>query len=69
VAFSAEMPIIHASTFTVEGKPEVLLDAMRACGALYVKSPEAVSFVTEVLASARDTLVSEFVGFYLFITI
>ena len=59
--FLAQMPIMHVATFTIEGKPPVLLSAMQACGALYVKTRGAMEFINETLASARDQLVSEFV--------
>ena len=59
--FLAQMPIMHIPTFTVDGKPEILISAMQACGALYVKTQAAVRFIDATLASARDRLVGEFV--------
>ena len=60
--FLTQMPIMHLGTFTVDGKPEILISAMQACGALYVKTQAAAMFIDETLASARDQLVSEFVS-------
>lgn len=56
------MPIVHAATFQPEGKPQVLLNAMQACGALFVKTRRAASFITKTLDTARETLVHEFVS-------
>lgn len=55
------MPVVHIPTFSVEGKPHVLISAMQACGALYARTPAAVKFIDDTLASARDELVVEFV--------
>jgi hypothetical protein len=44
----------------MDRKPPILLSAMQACGALYVKTPAANEFVNNTLASARDTLIGEF---------
>ncbi|KAL4259105.1 Zinc cluster transcription factor 47 [Pleurotus pulmonarius] len=59
-AFCAQMPIVHPATFKVDGRPQVLLRAMQACGALFVKTKQATSFVNSVLETARDALVQEF---------
>lgn len=59
------MPIVHAGTFRKEDTSEVLLNALRACGALFVKTPKAMMFVAEVLSSSRDLLVHEFVSLYI----
>lgn len=56
------MPIVHPATFKVDGRPQVLLRAMQACGALFVKTKQATSFVNSVLETARDALVQEFVS-------
>ncbi|KAI0093446.1 fungal-specific transcription factor domain-containing protein [Irpex rosettiformis] len=58
--FLAQMPVVHTATFSVEGKPHVLISAMQACGALYSRTPAAVQFIEDTLASARDELVTEF---------
>jgi hypothetical protein len=42
--------------------PSVLLGAMRACGALYVKTRTADDFIVRTMASTREALVQEFVG-------
>jgi hypothetical protein len=60
--FLSQVPIVHAKTFTSEGKPQILISAMQACGALFVKTRKATLFITQTLASARDTLVHEFVS-------
>ena len=60
--FLTQMPIMHLGTFTVDGKPDILISAMQACGALYVKTQAATSFIDSTLASARDQLVCEFVS-------
>ena len=63
--FLSQMPIMHLGTFTVDGRPDILISAMQACGALYVKTSAATKFIDATLASARDQLVSEFVSVYL----
>ena len=60
--FLHQMPVMHISTFTVDGKPQILLSAMQACGALYVKTAAAGHFINETLRSAREQLMSEFVS-------
>lgn len=59
-AFLSQVPIVHAKTFNPENKPQILLSAMQACGALFVKTRKATIFITKTLASARETLVQEF---------
>ncbi|KAG6821024.1 hypothetical protein H0H93_007914 [Arthromyces matolae] len=59
-AFLSQIPIVHATTFISEQKPPVLLGAMQACGALFVKTRKASIFINKTLASAREALVSEF---------
>ncbi|KAG7449593.1 uncharacterized protein BT62DRAFT_962970 [Guyanagaster necrorhizus] len=59
-AFLMQMPIVHAPTFTIDNKPALLVNAMQACGALYVKTRKAVTFIEQVLATARDSLVQAF---------
>ena len=53
--------MIHLPTFNPDLKPPILLSAMQACGALYVKSQSAINFVASTLASARDEVVAAFV--------
>ncbi|TFK53938.1 hypothetical protein OE88DRAFT_1805780 [Heliocybe sulcata] len=59
-AFLTQMPIIHGPTWRMEGKPAVLINAMHACGALYVKTRKAACFVTKVLDESREVLLQEF---------
>jgi len=56
------MPVIHPSTWTSEGKPQILIRAMQACGALFVKTKHATNFINDTLVATRDTLILEFVG-------
>lgn len=58
--FLVQMPVMHISTFTIEGKPQILLSAMQACGALYVKTTAAGHFIDDTLQSSREQLVTEF---------
>ncbi|KAJ3535347.1 hypothetical protein NM688_g6992 [Phlebia brevispora] len=58
--FLVQMPIMHIGTFTVDGKPELLISAMQACGALYVKTRAAGEFIETTLDSARARLVHIF---------
>lgn len=60
--FLQQMPIMHVATFTVTGKPSILISAMQACGALYVRTSAAMQFIDTTLALARDQLVGEFVS-------
>jgi hypothetical protein len=48
------MPLVHVPTWSLEGKPDVLIRAMHACGALFVKTPLAQQFVANTLDSARE---------------
>lgn len=64
--FLHQMPVMHISTFTVDGKPQILLSAMQACGALYVKTAAAGHFIDETLSTSREQLMSEFVSVSLF---
>ena len=59
--FLNQMPVMHISTFTIEGKPQILLSAMQACGALYVKTTAAGQFIDDTLRSSREQLMTEFV--------
>ena len=60
--FLHQMPVMHIATFTIEGKPQILLSAMQACGALYVKTAAASQFIDHTLQSAREQLMQEFVS-------
>lgn len=61
-AFLIQLPIIHVPTWRPERIPPVLLGAMRACGALYIKTKTADEFIVRTMASTREVLVQEFVG-------
>jgi hypothetical protein len=56
------MSLIHEPTWTAKGKPEILLKAMRAAGALYTRTPRAASFILQTLNSVRDTLLADLVN-------
>uniref|UniRef100_A0A0W0FWN4 Xylanolytic transcriptional activator regulatory domain-containing protein n=1 Tax=Moniliophthora roreri TaxID=221103 RepID=A0A0W0FWN4_MONRR len=58
--FSDNLPIVHTPTFGVEGRPALLLKAMQACGALFLKTRQAASFIMQTLATTRETLADEF---------
>ncbi|RDB24817.1 hypothetical protein Hypma_008007 [Hypsizygus marmoreus] len=59
-AFITQIPIVHGTLFSSERKPPVLLSAMQACGALFVKTRKASIFISKILFSAREALVQEF---------
>ncbi|XP_006462909.1 hypothetical protein AGABI2DRAFT_224564 [Agaricus bisporus var. bisporus H97] len=59
-AFGTQIPLVHPSTWKPEGKPPVLIRAMQACGALFVKTKTATNFVNDTLAETRDVLIAEF---------
>lgn len=56
------MPIVHGPTFSLDEKPDILILAMQACGALYVKTPTAAQFIDRTLSSTRDQIVAAFVS-------
>ncbi|KAF5345367.1 hypothetical protein D9758_008500 [Tetrapyrgos nigripes] len=59
-AFLEQMPMVHAATFQLEGVPSLLLSVMQACGALYVKTRRASTFIMETMSAAREILEEEF---------
>ncbi|PBK59688.1 hypothetical protein ARMSODRAFT_774712 [Armillaria solidipes] len=59
-AFCTQIPVVHQGTWAIEDKPPVLIRAMQACGALFLKTRRAVNFITETLSSTRDALIHEF---------
>lgn len=59
-AFSTQVPLIHVPTWQMEGKPMVLIRAMQACGALFVRTPVAQKFIIDTLGCTRDILMLEF---------
>ncbi|KAF6747439.1 fungal-specific transcription factor domain-containing protein [Ephemerocybe angulata] len=58
--FSAEIPLIHRPTWTMEDKHPMLVSAMQACGAIYVKTPSSLAFVQRTLEYLGDNLIAEF---------
>ncbi|KAH9993502.1 fungal-specific transcription factor domain-containing protein [Russula compacta] len=59
-AFLPQIPLIHTPTLRFELKPPMLLRAMQACGAIFVKTPVAQAFVEKMLSTSRDLLIREF---------
>ncbi|KAG6887725.1 hypothetical protein C0995_013319 [Termitomyces sp. Mi166 len=57
---SRSVPLVHAPTWAMEGKHLLLVRAMQACGALFVRTTTAVAFIDEILSSTRDALLLEF---------
>jgi len=49
--YGSQSAIVHFPTFSVEGRSDILVNAMRACGALYLKTRQAVLFVNETLGT------------------
>ena len=60
-SFVNQMPMVHPHTWTLSRTPPLLIGAMQACGALYLKTRVANAFITSTLAQARDPLVAQFV--------
>ncbi|THH14460.1 hypothetical protein EW146_g5870 [Bondarzewia mesenterica] len=58
--FLPQMPVVHTPTLRVELKPPVMLRAMQACGALFVRTRTADNFIEKIMATSRNLLVSEF---------
>lgn len=67
-SFVNQMPMVHPHTWTPSRTPPLLVGAMQACGALYVKTRMANAFITSTLAQARDPLVAQFASADRFIT-
>ena len=55
-AFQSHVPIVHPSTWTLEGKTPILSRATQACGAQFVKTRVARDFVSEALHDTRESL-------------
>ncbi|KAJ7616674.1 hypothetical protein FB45DRAFT_231372 [Roridomyces roridus] len=49
--FLTQVPLIHIPTWKMENTPPLLARTFHACGALFVKTPEAAAFVADTLAS------------------
>ena len=60
-SFVKQMPVVHPSTWSPSRTSPLLVGAMQACGALYVKTRTANAFIASTLAQARDPLVAQFV--------
>ncbi|KAG7441791.1 uncharacterized protein BT62DRAFT_907268 [Guyanagaster necrorhizus] len=60
-AFCTQIPLVHPGSWTTEDKPPILIRAMQACGALFLKTRQAVSFITETLSSTRDAVIHDFI--------
>ncbi|KAH6888802.1 fungal-specific transcription factor domain-containing protein [Coprinopsis sp. MPI-PUGE-AT-0042] len=58
--FSPQLPIVHRPTWKPAGTHPMLVNAMQVCGAVYLRSDEAVTFVRRTLVYLKDNLVSEF---------
>ena len=61
-SFVNQMPVVHPYTWTPSRIPPLLVGALQACGALYLKTRVANAFITSTLAQARDPLVAQFVS-------
>ncbi|THV06709.1 hypothetical protein K435DRAFT_710917 [Dendrothele bispora CBS 962.96] len=59
-AFLEQMPMVHAATFQLDRVPPMLLSVMQACGALYVKTRRASTFIMNTMATSREILTAEF---------
>lgn len=60
-SFVNQMPMVHSHTWGLSQPPPLLVVAMQACGALYVKTRAANAFIASTLTQARDPLVAQFV--------
>ncbi|KAJ8077190.1 hypothetical protein PM082_001618 [Marasmius tenuissimus] len=58
--FINQLPLIHTPTWTPTDKPETLIKAMQACGALYIRTPESEKFVSDVLKEGRENIMMDF---------
>jgi Fungal Zn(2)-Cys(6) binuclear cluster domain len=61
--FSVNIPIIHTPSWTADNKPPVLTTVMQACGATFIDSLEARTFVRFVTDAVPDMLTVELVSF------
>ncbi|KAG6907233.1 hypothetical protein DXG01_009808 [Tephrocybe rancida] len=59
-AFCKQVPLVHIATWSMDDKPLILVRAMQACGALFVRTTTAAAFIDETLSSTRDALIIEF---------
>ncbi|KAJ7245356.1 hypothetical protein B0H12DRAFT_785271 [Mycena haematopus] len=58
--FLAQVPVIHAPTWKMADTLPILTRIFQACGALFVKTPEAASFVEATVASVTREISDEF---------
>ncbi|KAH9062376.1 fungal-specific transcription factor domain-containing protein [Lactarius vividus] len=58
-AFLPQVPIIHTPTLRFELKPPMMLRAMQACGALFVRTPVAQAFVEKTLDTSRELIIRD----------
>ncbi|KII92001.1 hypothetical protein PLICRDRAFT_103263 [Plicaturopsis crispa FD-325 SS-3] len=58
--FLDQMPIAHGPTLQVKDMSIVLICAMKACGALYLKTRAANNYIKVKLEDAREQLMTEF---------
>ncbi|KAJ7301711.1 hypothetical protein DFH08DRAFT_723937 [Mycena albidolilacea] len=58
--FLAQVPLIHAPTWKMADTLPILTRVFYACGALFVKTPEAAAFVESTLAAVTAEIGDEF---------
>ncbi|VDB95763.1 unnamed protein product [Peniophora sp. CBMAI 1063] len=54
--FVTHLPLLHMSTWTLKGKPDILIRAIEACGALFAGTSDADEFITDTIESTQDRL-------------
>ncbi|KAJ6548675.1 hypothetical protein B0H19DRAFT_1161593 [Mycena capillaripes] len=60
--FLAQVPVIHAATWKMADTPPLLVRIFHACGALFVKTPEATMFVETTITSVTAEISEEFMA-------
>jgi hypothetical protein len=55
-AFLPQIPVTHTASLRFEIKPQVIIRAMQACGAIFVKTPVAQAFVEKTLGTCQDLI-------------
>ncbi|KAJ7506921.1 hypothetical protein B0H11DRAFT_1973396 [Mycena galericulata] len=58
--FLAQVPLIHGATWKMVDTPPTLTRIFHACGALFVKTPEAAAFVSTTLLSVTTEISDQF---------
>jgi hypothetical protein len=66
--FLAQIPLFHAPTFRAGTKSPILLNAMQACGALFIENERANNFISSTLAYARETIEYDSVSIWFIIS-